>query len=160
MANYKILLIGFIAVIGVAGFSWMNWQVRAPAQIISQANAGELVVYKSPSCGCCGDWVDHLKQSGFKVQVHDTDEMTAVKNHFKVPHEMGSCHTATVNGYVVEGHVPANDIKRLLSEKPNVRGIAVPGMPIGSPGMEQGDEKEAYQVIAFGEKGFKVFAQY
>ncbi len=156
----KIFVLALGAVIAIAGFAWWNWQGSEPAQLVAQANANEVVVYKSPSCGCCGNWVNHLEQSGFKVQVHNSDDMDSVKNQLKVPYEMGSCHTAVVNGYVVEGHVPADDTKRLLAEKPKVRGISAPGMPIGSPGMEQGNEKEAYQVVAFGDQGFKVFAQH
>ena len=93
-------------------------------------------VYRSPSCGCCLKWVDHLRANGFTVAVHDTADMDAVKQRLGVPDGQRSCHTASVGGYFVEGHVPAADIRRLLKDKPAARGIAVPGMPLGSPGME------------------------
>jgi len=156
-----VLLAALIAVVGIAGFSWWTWQESAPAKLVEvEGAARKLIVYKSPSCGCCGNWVEHMKQAGFKVQVHNTDDMDRVKSQVGLPYEMASCHTALIDGYVIEGHVPADDVKRLLAEKHKVKGIAAPGMPIGSPGMEQGDEKEAYQVVAFGDQGFKVFAEH
>ncbi len=113
----------------------------------------KVTVYKSPSCGCCGKWVDHLRVNGFSVTVHDVQNLEPVKQRYGVPRNLASCHTATVEGYVVEGHVPAGDIKRLLAEKPKVKGLAVPGMPVGSPGMEQGNDKEPYDVVSFDESG-------
>lgn len=118
------------------------------------ADPGPVVtVYKSPSCGCCGKWVDHLRANGFRVTVHDVQNVEPFKERYGVPQRLGSCHTATVNGYVIEGHVPAADIRRLLAEKPKVKGLAVPGMPVGSPGMEQGNVKEPYDVVSFDETG-------
>lgn len=119
----------------------------------------EVIVYKSPTCGCCSKWVDHMTASGFKVIAHDTSNMQAVKTKLGVPDAMASCHTAVVNGYVIEGHVPAADIQRLLREKPNVKGLAVPGMVMGSPGME-GSRSDTYNVIAFGEGKTSVFARH
>jgi hypothetical protein len=113
----------------------------------------EVTVYKSPGCGCCGKWVDHLKAGGFSVTVHDVQNVEPLKQRLGVPRNLGSCHTATVGGYVIEGHVPAADIRRLLAEKPRVKGLAVPGMPVGSPGMEQGNAKEPYDVVSFDESG-------
>lgn len=104
-------------------------------------------VYKSPTCGCCGKWVDHLKANGFVVRSHDTDDVAQHKYRLGVPYGYGSCHTAEVNGYLVEGHVPARDIRRLLKEKPRARGLVVPAMPMGSPGMEQGSRKDHYDVL-------------
>lgn len=98
-----------------------------------------VVVHKSPSCGCCTHWVDHLRQSGFEVEVRDIDNLDPVKTRVGIPPGKGSCHTAEVAGYFVEGHVPAADIKRLLAERPDVRGLTLPGMPLGSPGMEVPD---------------------
>jgi hypothetical protein len=98
-----------------------------------------VLMHKSPSCGCCGKWADHLRAAGFRVEVRDHDDMLAVKQRLGVPMDQASCHTAEVGGYFVEGHVPAQDIKRLLAEKPTARGISVPGMPAGSPGMEVPD---------------------
>lgn len=98
-----------------------------------------ITVHKSPDCGCCGVWVDHVRQAGFPVKVNDTDEMLVIKQRLGIPGDMLSCHTAEIDGYVVEGHVPIQDIKRLLSERPQARGLLLPGMPIGSPGMESPD---------------------
>ena len=98
--------------------------------------AGEVVtVYKSPSCGCCGAWVDYMRQNGFTVSVRDVDDVNAARRFTGMPQRYGSCHTATVGGYAVEGHVPAADVRRLLAERPKAVGIAVPAMPPGSPGM-------------------------
>jgi hypothetical protein len=94
------------------------------------------VVYKTESCGCCGSWVTHLEKAGFAVEVHNVDNLGPTKERVGVPVAMGSCHTAEVGGYFVEGHVPADDIKRLLRERPSARGLTVPAMPVGSPGME------------------------
>lgn len=97
------------------------------------------VVHKSPSCGCCGLWVDHLKSAGFPVQVQDSEDVVPVKHRLGVPSGKGSCHTAEIAGYFIEGHVPVGDIKRLLAEKPDAKGLVLPGMPAGSPGMESPD---------------------
>lgn len=125
------------------------------------AAVGETVtVYKSPTCTCCTAWVDHLKQSGFAVVAIDTTDVDAVKQRFGVAREHAACHTAVVGGYVVEGHVPAQDIRRLLAEKPAITGLAVPGMPVGSPGME-GAYRQAYEVLAFTRgKSTSVFARH
>jgi len=121
----------------------------------------EVVVYKSPTCGCCNKWISHLQQTGFKVEAHDVKDIVPYKKRHGVTPQLASCHTAIVDGYVIEGHVPASDIKRLLRERPKVTGLAVPGMPIGSPGMEQGSYKQPYNVISFDEKGEKkVFASH
>lgn len=111
------------------------------------AGAPVIDVYKSPACGCCGKWEDHLKANGFKVRSHDTHDVASHKTRLGVPAGLGSCHTAEVNAYLVEGHVPAGDIKRLLREKPAARGIVVPAMPVGSPGMEQGKRQDRYDVL-------------
>ena len=94
------------------------------------------IVHKSPTCGCCELWVNHLKQSGFRVEVRHAENLNPLKERLGVPYGKGSCHTAEIGGYIVEGHVPVSDIKRLLKEKPAARGLVLPGMPIGSPGME------------------------
>lgn len=136
--------------------------VRATAQAAAPAtaptvNAGgvKMVVYKTPTCGCCRAWVDHVKAAGFDVQVVDTANVQPIKDEHGVPGHLGSCHTAVVDGLVIEGHVPAEDIVRLLREKPQgVAGIAVPGMPRGSPGMEvPGGARDPYDVIAFSRQG-------
>ncbi|MBF0247967.1 MAG: DUF411 domain-containing protein [Alphaproteobacteria bacterium] len=117
-------------------------------------------VYKSPLCGCCSEWVEHMRAAGFPVNVRDVEDMTPLKKMAGVPEEMESCHTAVVDGYLVEGHVPASDVKRLLTERPEARGLSAPGMPVGSPGMEQGGHKDPYDVILFGGKtGDRVYSR-
>lgn len=116
--------------------------------------AGPVVtVYKSPTCGCCEDWIDHMREHGFQVEAVDQDNVMPIKEKYGVPRAMSSCHTAVVDGYALEGHVPADVVQRLLKERPPVLGIAVPGMPIGSPGMEQGDRKDPYEVYTFDKNG-------
>jgi hypothetical protein len=110
-------------------------------------------VYRSPTCGCCAKWVDHVKAAGFSPTVHQVEDVSPVKARGGVPGELQSCHTALIGGYVIEGHVPADVIQQLLTERPKVAGLAVPGMPVGSPGMEQGSRVDPYQVIAFTKDG-------
>ena len=110
-------------------------------------------VYKSPTCGCCALWVDHMREAGFKLEVEDTDDMIAVKREAGLPLRLQSCHTALVNGYVFEGHIPAEVIARFLAESPPASGLAVPGMPVGSPGMEFGDRVDPYDVLQFDADG-------
>jgi len=112
-----------------------------------------IVVYKDPNCGCCRSWVEHLRKHGFDVVVHDTSDVSGAKRTGRVPERLVSCHTAFVNGYVVEGHVPAADIERMLQDKPRIAGLAVPGMPSGSPGMEMGGRADRYDVIAYTRDG-------
>lgn len=112
-----------------------------------------MVVYKTPTCGCCKNWVEHVQAAGFQVEVHDTADVAPIKNEHGLPQHLASCHTAIVDGYVIEGHVPADVIRRLLAERPQVAGIAVPGMPAGSPGMEMGSRRDPYDVIAFARDG-------
>lgn len=119
----------------------------------AQAKATEMTVYKSPTCGCCGKWIDHMKAAGFQVKVVDMDDLTEIKQASGVPMKLRTCHTAVVSGYAIEGHVPADVVKKLLAEKPAATGIAVPGMPIGSPGMEVGNQKDSYEVILFDKTG-------
>lgn len=121
----------------------------------------QVTVFKDPNCGCCKSWVEHLRKHGFSVAVRDTSDLSGAKRTGRVPEQLHSCHTAFVNGYVVEGHVPAADIRRLLRNKPKVMGIAVAGMPAGSPGMEVGGRVDAYDVIAFSRDGAtSVFARH
>ena len=121
----------------------------------------KVVVYKSQLCGCCESWVEHMRKAGFEVEVVNTDDLDAIKTRVGVPAGMGSCHTAEVDGYFIEGHVPASDVSRLLVERPDVRGLAVPGMVVGSPGMEQGDAVEPYDVVAVAKDGStSVFAHH
>jgi len=111
-------------------------------------------VFKSPTCGCCANWVTHLRDHKFTVRTTDTDQVDAVKNKHGVPAAARSCHTALVGGYVLEGHVPAADVQRLLKERPAIVGLAVGGMPVGSPGMEvPGRPADPYDVLAFDKSG-------
>jgi hypothetical protein len=119
-----------------------------------------ITVYRDPNCGCCTKWIEHLIKHGFLVTDRKSDEMSEVKRGLGVPGKLESCHTGVVNGYVIEGHVPAADIKRLLKEKTKVAGLAVPGMPMGSPGME-GPRTDRYDVVSFDKSGnTKVFAKH
>lgn len=154
-------LVLFLGVLGVTLFLSADAPVQAPTPVAVAAGAPEVVldsgpgvvqVYKTPSCGCCSGWVDHLREQGFVVEVQDLANLNAVKASLGVDSDLMSCHTATVDGYVVEGHVPAGSLRRLLDERPAVAGIAVPGMPIGSPGME-GPNPESYDVVAFDRSG-------
>lgn len=116
---------------------------------IMKSTAGpEIVIYKSPTCGCCTKWASYLEDNGFSVTQIKTQNLNTVKQNQHIPPNLSSCHTAIVDGYVVEGHVPVNAIRRMLKEKPAIKGITVPGMPIGSPGMEQGTTKQPYDVLA------------
>jgi hypothetical protein len=118
-------------------------------------------VYKTPTCNCCAKWVDHMKEEGFEVRTNNLNSLSNVKKQAGIPDGLSACHTAVVGRYVVEGHVPAEDVKRLLATRPDVRGIAVPGMPIGSPGMERGSRQEPYNVVAFDTNGgTSVFAEH
>ncbi|WP_346293693.1 DUF411 domain-containing protein [Sphaerothrix gracilis] len=117
------------------------------------AMTSEIAVFRSPACGCCGQWIEYMEATGFTVKDNLTEDMTAIKAQYGVPANLVSCHTTIVDGYVIEGHVPAEDVQRLLTEKPDIAGIAVPGMPIGSPGMESGDYVEPYTVFSFTESG-------
>ena len=121
-----------------------------------------ITVYKDPNCGCCAKWIDHMKGAGFAPTVKDTGDMDAVKTRYAVPTALRSCHTALVGGYVVEGHVPAADVRRLLAERPAVRGVAAAGMPMGSPGMEMpGQPAARYDVVAFaGDGSTRPFARH
>lgn len=131
------------------------------ALVGTAANAASMTVLKSPTCGCCAKWIEHVKAHGFAVKVIETDDIMAAKAKAGVPDRLASCHTTLVNGYVVEGHVPAADIKKLLASKAKAKGIAVPGMPMGSPGMEHGNHREAYQTILFRADGTTaVFARH
>ena len=112
--------------------------------------AGAIVqVYKSPSCGCCNAWISHLRDAGFEVEAHDVNDVSAIKRQSGVPRRLWSCHTALVEGYVIEGHTPAAEVVRLLAERPQITGLAVPGMPAGSPGMETNGPAQSYTVYSF-----------
>ena len=136
---------GGALVLAVVGAFWANTPaVAGPA----------ITVYKSPTCGCCALWVKHLEESGFDVSVTDTETLQAIKVEHGVGDHLASCHTALVDGYVVEGHVPADDIRSMLESRPDIVGLAVPGMIVGTPGMEvAGQPAQPYQVLAFDREG-------
>jgi hypothetical protein len=135
-------------VVGILGF-----------MVTQQSVAADIVVYKNPTCGCCGEWVKHMEDAGFSVDVENRHDLTPIKTELDVPGRLQSCHTAKIGCYIVEGHVPADVVKRTLDEKPDIKGLAVPGMPMGSPGMES-PRKDPYDVIAIGNDGhLEVFAR-
>lgn len=155
--HLRVFLVGVtLGALVLAGYMW--WGDG------DEATASELpvvTVYKSPTCGCCAKWVDYLRANGFTVQVEDRENMQEVKEQRGVPQQLYSCHTAVLDDYTIEGHVPAADIERLLRERPTVSGLAVPGMPVGSPGMEQGDRWDPFDVLAFTrEGGVGIYASY
>jgi len=142
-------LVASLLVLGLAQAAW-----AAPTTPV-------IDVYKSPTCGCCNKWIDHLKTNGFTVRSHDTDNVAQHKVRLGVPSGYGACHTAEVNGYVIEGHVPAKEVKRLLKDKPRARGLVVPAMPVGSPGMEAGGRVDPYAVFLVNRDGStRTYAQY
>jgi len=133
----------------------MTVLAASPWDTARQSHAGsrEITVYHSPSCGCCKGWIEHLRRHGFAVTGVERDDVVLTKQQLGLPGELASCHTAVIDGYVIEGHVPADDIKRLVAEKPAIAGLAVPGMPVGSPGMEMGSRKDPFTVIGFDREG-------
>ncbi|BAT52508.1 hypothetical protein NOS3756_14480 [Nostoc sp. NIES-3756] len=134
-------------------------------QTESYSGTRDITVYRSPSCNCCGAWVKHMHKNGFNIQADiKTDDVDAIKQKYNLPPELASCHTAIIDGYVMEGHIPADDIKNFLQQKPPVTGLAVPGMVIGTPGMESGDTKQPFTVMTFDKTGktaaFKEYLSY
>ena len=147
---YRTMLLSGLLLIGQGG------------ALIGQPDQPSIEVYKSATCGCCSKWVEHLQGHGFKVRTTNREDLTELKTAHNVPRAVQSCHTAVVNGYVIEGHVPASDVQRLLKERPAIIGLAVPGMPVGSPGMEvPGVKMQAFDVLAFDKAGAtRVFAKH
>ena len=149
----------------LAGLAALALPAGALAQVQAQgqANSVQVEVWKSPSCGCCKDWIAHMEKSGFRFTVHETGN-TAVRQRMRIPLALGSCHTAGIGRYAIEGHVPAKDVQRLLREKPEAVGLTVPGMPIGSPGMdgpEYGGRRDAYDVLLVAADGStRVYSSY
>ena len=131
----------------------------APPRFARADDLPVIQVFKSPTCGCCSMWVDHLADSGFRVDAKDVADLDAIKKMAGVPSHLQACHTAVVDGYIIEGHIPADAIKKLLAERPDIKGIAVPGMPAGSPGMPS-PTPEPYDVIAFSEAGEQRFMRF
>lgn len=134
-----------------------DWNIAREAHQGSQ----EIKVFRSPNCNCCHKWISHLEKHEFNVIDVLTDDVVSVKEEVKLPHQMASCHTAIIDGYIIEGHVPADDIKRLLAEKPEIAGLSVPQMPVGTPGMEMGPRKDDFVVFSFSKTGeIDVFNEY
>jgi hypothetical protein len=174
----RLWLTASVAVITVAGIAYLNSSSNSPQNVADTTNNTVLAsvwdqatqsysgnknitVYRSPSCGCCGIWIEHMKKHGFQITDIKTDDMAAIKQQHNIPENLASCHTAIIDGYVLEGHIPADDIKRFLTKKPNLVGLTVPGMPIGTPGMESGKIKQPFAVLAFNNQGeTKVFNSY
>lgn len=144
--------------LAVAGFLMIFGTIG----VLEAQTRPSILVFKSPFCGCCTEWVGYLENEGFSVRVEDVQDLRGIKKSYGVPPTLESCHTAVVEGYLIEGHVPAEVIRRLLARRPEVAGISVPGMPIGSPGMEvPGTPADPYDVIAFDEEGATtVFSSY
>lgn len=127
----------------------------------ARAQSEEWVIYRSPGCGCCHKWAEHMQAAGFKIKLEDVADLNAVHTRLGVPEPLKGCHAGMIDGYVIEGHIPAADVKRLLAERPTAKGLSVPGMPMGSPGMDMGPEKEPYEVLLFQADGAsEVFARY
>ncbi len=176
--SYLLMAIAGVAVVTVAGGVYVASSHKAPSIIANQPKSEVLAsvwdretesysgnvnmtVYRSPSCGCCGGWIEHAKKHGFQVTDIKTDDIEAVKQEHNIPQDLAACHTTMIDGYVMEGHIPVDDIKRFLKQKPNVAGLAVPGMPLGTPGMESGDRKQAFDILAFDDNGqVEVFKHY
>ncbi len=150
-------------VMGVMFFVLINLSLSLNAnESVSVVNEPiEIEVYRSPTCGCCSKWIKHLEENQFVVKDFVTNDVQVIKDKYGVPSKMASCHTAIVNGYVVEGHVPAADIMALIKGKSKVIGISVPGMPVGTPGMDMGGKKDPYQVVSFDkENNYQVVNSY
>ena len=148
----------FAAIVGAVVLAGAGFAFAQQKPVSSRT---PIVVYKTPTCGCCGMWVEHMRQNGFQPEVHDVSaaQVRAVSKAAGLSEEGTSCHTAKVGNYIVEGHVPAADVQRMLKEKPVIAGIAAPGMPVGSPGMEMGGRTERYDVVSFTKDGkTKVYA--
>ena len=167
MSQAKIIMLSGAALAVLAG-AYVNLNIGGATlepqlQAAQEKSAGALVeVFKTPTCGCCMQWVEHLRKNGFTVRTTDMNDLSQIKKSRGVPDTVQSCHTAVVNGYVVEGHVPAADIHRMLKEKPAIAGIAAAGMPIGSPGMDYpGTTAQPYDVMSFDKNGAtRVFAKH
>jgi hypothetical protein len=179
-SNSKLLLslIVGVAVAGVAGTFWLGSIENNIQAVASDSKAmamtsvwdketepnysgvKEVTVYRSPNCGCCGEWVKHMQKHGFKITDIKTDRIEAIKQKYNVPQNLASCHTSVIDGYVMEGHIPADDIKRFVASKPKQAGLAVPAMPLGTPGMETA-KKQPFAIASFNKDGeIKIFKEY
>jgi len=143
----------FVTALAILGLLVVAPQTRAEEPL-------EMTVWKTPWCGCCGSWVDHMRAAGFRIQVKEAEDLDMVKQMAAVPESLQSCHTARVGGYTVEGHVPAEDVFRLLEERPDAIGLFVPGMPSGSPGMENGEHDPYDVLMLMGDGEVEVFSSH
>ncbi|OZH53875.1 hypothetical protein AFK68_14690 [Hydrocoleum sp. CS-953] len=178
-SNWMQSLIAGVAVAGVLGVAYWSFvglpenpTFSATTQTVANSSSPttdlapqllNITVYRTPTCGCCQGWVEHIKQNGFQVTdiVKPESEIQTIRQKHNLPSDLTSCHTSEIAGYLVEGHIPVADVKRLISQKPNIAGISVPGMPIGTPGMEMGDRQQSFDVFAFKKDGqTRVFNSY
>lgn len=161
--NYRLAIIISLGFFLVGCTSLTENSSTNPNKQVGDTNGKEITVYKSPTCGCCSKWEEHLTKAGFQVTSKPTENMAEIRKQYNVPDKMQSCHTAVIDGYVIEGHVPAADVKKLLETRPNdVAGLAAPGMPQNSPGMQpEGEKPSGYDVLSFDRQGnAKVFTSY
>lgn len=165
MKPYLTSGIALLLVLVLLPAAWLWWDQGGATDADAALSAGDsdsLLVFMSPTCGCCGDWVEHMRENGFEAETRETNAINAVKEEAGLPRDLVSCHTAFIGGYLIEGHVPAKDVQRLLEERPDAAGLSVPRMPIGSPGMEiQGEGRDEFDVVLFREDGSReVFNHY
>ena len=165
MKTYLTFAIPLLLALVMLPAAWLWWDQGSdahPDAALADADSDSLLVFMSPTCGCCGDWVDHMRENGFEAETRETDTVNAIKEEAGLPRDLVSCHTAFIGGYLIEGHVPAKDVQRLLEERPDAAGLSVPRMPIGSPGMEiQGEGRDEFDVVLFHEDGSReVFNHY
>lgn len=146
--------VGGLLTVAAIVVGWMLFSTASPAK------AQTITVHKTPWCGCCAEWVDHLRDNGFKVVVKEEEDLSTVRAELNVPSRLMSCHTGEIEGYAIEGHVPAAEIARLLKERPNAAGLSVPGMPQGSPGMESSNPPDTHDVIVFSPEQTGIYASY
>jgi len=155
MSRGRLVAIGVVTLLAAIGlgslFANRVNRDEGAAVAAEPGSAPEITVYKQPSCGCCGNWAEHMKENGFKVTVKEVEDLHSIKARYGIRPAISSCHTAVVEGYVIEGHVPADLVLRLLEERPDVTGLAVPGMPSGSPGMD--GLPQPYDVLTFDSEG-------
>ncbi len=147
MLQKKPQLLGLIGGLLLVG-GLVGWQAGLFSQSFPEA-----MVYKTPTCGCCSLWADHLKENGLTVKTQDLTDLNPIKDQYGIEPRLQSCHTAVIGDYIFEGHIPAEFVKKVLEEKPNIRGLTVPGMPIGSPGMEQGNRRDPYDILSIDHNG-------
>ena len=152
----RIFAFGIGGLLGIAAIAagWLLFSTPLPA------SAQTITVHKTPWCGCCTEWVDHLRDNGFDVIVREEEDLSSVRDELSVPDRLMSCHTGEIEGYAIEGHVPAAEIARLLQERPQATGLSVPGMPQGSPGMESSNPPDTYDVVIFSPEQTGIYASY